>query len=336
MAVIYSLAEWQQWAARDVVEPVWLTPDAIAALLPADKDRYDQKRIQWLGADFVLATHDTATLFQMSKILLAKNAFSTVTARRGLAISGLATLGKSTTAMLIGKRHERQTRLRHNRNDPNFAPVVYIVVQPAATPKMTMLTFCHFLGLVPRPRATAQELGEQVVRVLKDLRTSLVIVDEVHNLHTNRSNGSEAASALKVFSERIDATFIYAGLDLLRTDLFDGPFGRQIKGRMIVHEMSPYTNGLRAQRDNWTELVLGIEALLPLSRHVAGSLTNLASYLYDRTGGSIGSLRGLLTDAAIGAILTGHERVDRPTLDATATDRAAEEFSGNDPDDSPR
>jgi hypothetical protein len=88
----------------------------------------------------------------------------------------------------------------------------------------------------------------------------------------------------------------------------------------------PYGYGTQAQREAWEQLVLGIETLLPLGRHAEGSIASLTSYLYDRTGGSIGSLRALLGDAAIAAILDGAERVDRKLLDAVPTDHAAEEF----------
>ena len=64
----------------------------------------------------------------------------------------------------------------------------------------------------------------------------------------------------------------------------------------------------------------------PLGRHVEGSLASLTSYLYDRTGGSIGTLRALRGDAAIAAILDGAEKVDRKLLDTVPTDEAAEEF----------
>ncbi|MFA7513599.1 MAG: hypothetical protein WCZ29_24255 [Mycolicibacterium vanbaalenii] len=126
-------------------------------------------------------------------------------------------------------------------------------------------------------------------------------------------------------SERLDATFIYAGIDLLQADLFAGHMGRQLKGRMAVHQMRKYEYGTRAQRDAWAELVLGVEALLPLGRHATGALETEATYLYDRTGGSIGSLRALLNDAAIAAIISGEELVNRKLLDMTSTDFAAEE-----------
>ncbi len=57
---------------------------------------------------------------------------------------------------------------------------------------------------------------------MRHLGTSLVICDEIHNLRTNHQAGSEAAWALKVFSERLDATFLYAGIDLLQSDLLSG------------------------------------------------------------------------------------------------------------------
>ncbi|GFG75833.1 hypothetical protein [Mycobacterium botniense] len=92
-------------------------------------------------------------------------------------------------------------------------------------------------------------------------------------LTTNHQAGSEAASALKVFSERLNAAFLYAGIDLLQSVLFSGHMGRQIKGRMTVHEMRPYGSGSQAQRQAWEELVSGIESilgcdlLLPAPRH---------------------------------------------------------------------
>ncbi|BBY08937.1 TniB family NTP-binding protein [Mycobacterium noviomagense] len=325
MAVPDSLSAWREFVGHRPTTPDLLIPEELASLSPDAKLDYDQQRIAWLAADVVLETADTKALERQTRIILARNAAQTATARRGLALSGAAGLGKSTAALLIGKRHEKFMRTKTGRNDANYAPVVYAVVPPGTTPKMMMLAFANWLGLVMRSKNTAQDITEQVVAVLRDLGTTLVIVDEVHNLKTNSSIGAEAASALKVFGERLDATFIYAGIDLLTSDLFAGHMGRQIKARMIVHEMSPYCYGTQAHRDDWVELVLGLESLLPLAKHREGSLEQHATYLYDRTGGSIGSLRALLSDAAIAAIQEGSEKIDRTLLDSIKTDRAADE-----------
>jgi hypothetical protein len=327
MAVPDSLASWREFVDRQPIEPRRMTMKQISGLSPDQKAAYDQERFAWLAADVVLETHDTVALTRQTRIIMARNTPKTATARRGLATSGSSGLGKSTAALLIGKRHEKTVRTTRSRHgDNSYAPVVYTVVPPGTTPKMMMQAFANFLELIAPRSANAQELAERNVGVMRHLATSLVIVDEVHNLRTNHQAGSEAASALKVFSERLDATFLYAGIDLLQSDLFSGHMGRQIKGRMTVHEMRPYGDGTRAQRDAWEELVLGIESLLPLGRHTEGSLASLTSYLYDRTGGCIGSLRALLGDAAIAAILDGAEKVDRKLLDTIPTDLAAEEF----------
>jgi hypothetical protein len=325
MAVPDSLAAWREFVNRRNIEPEHLPMEQITGLSPAEKEDYDQKRFAWLGADVVLETPDTEALTHQTRVLMARNSAESATARRGLAISGSAGRGKSTAALLIGRRHERMMRTKLNRYDDGFAPVVYTVVPPGTTPKMMMLAFANFLGLLVPAKSTAQDLTEQIVGVMRSLSVSLVLVDEVHNLKTNHQAGSEAASALKVFSERLDATFIYAGIDLLQADLFAGHMGRQLKGRMAVHQMRKYEFATKAQREKWTELVLGVEALLPLGRHAAGTLETEATYLYDRTGGSIGSLRALLNDAAIAAIISGEELVSRKLLDLTSTDFAAEE-----------
>lgn len=327
MAVPDSLSSWREFVSRCNAEPEHMSTKALRSLSTPAKALYDRQRFAWLGADVVLETHDTAALQRQAQIITARNHAITSTARRGLAVSGSSGLGKSIAVMLLGKRHEKATRSKVGRTDDHdFAPVAYTVVPPGTTPKMMMLAFANFLGLMVPNRMTAQDLTERVVVTMRDLQTSLVIVDEVHNLRTHRQAGSEAASALKVFSERLDATFIYAGIDLLGSDLFAGDMGRQIKGRMTVHEMRPYGHGTNGQRDAWISLVLGIEAMLPLANHRPGSLEPHCTYLYDRTGGSIGSLRALLADAAIVAILDDSERIGRKLLDSIDTDRAAEEF----------
>lgn len=326
MATPDSLTAWRQFVQHIPTEPERLSFDEIKSLTPEAKDAYDRERFAWLAADTVLETIDTESLTRQTRIALARNAATTATARRGLAVSGAAGMGKSTALLLIGKRHEKAERRRLNRvTDAAFAPVVYAVVPPATTPKMLMQAFAHWLGLPAPLKATTQTVTEQVVTVLRTLGTSLVIVDEVHNLRTNRQAGAEAASALKQFADRLDATFLYAGIDLPATDLFAGNMGRQIKARMIVHQMRPYGIGSKAGREAWTDLVLGIEDLLPLAAHPPESLAKEAAYLWDRTGGRIGALRALLTDAAIGAIIDGTEKIDRRCLEATATDYAAEE-----------
>lgn len=134
MAVPDSLTAWREFADRQTVEPQRLTMKQIAALSPDDKAVYYEARYAWLGSDVVLETHDTEALTRQTRIIMKRNTAMTATARRGLAMSGSSGLGKSTAAMLIGKRHEKAMRKKSGRAaDHSYAPVVYTVVPPGTT-----------------------------------------------------------------------------------------------------------------------------------------------------------------------------------------------------------
>ncbi len=66
-----------------------------------------------------------------------------------------------------------------------------------------------------------------------------------------------------------------------------------------------------------------LESMLRLDQHQQGTLVRLAEYLYQRTGGMIGSLSQLVRGAAILAIEDGTERITRDLLDCVPVDYAA-------------
>jgi len=201
--------------------------------------------------------------------------------------------------------------------------VVYVTVPPAATPRMLAVEFARFLGLPVTPRSNITDITNTVCGVLGDCGCDLVLVDEIHNLNLATRAGSEVSDQLKYFSERLPATFVYAGIDVERAGLFAGTRGRQIAGRFAVIVTQPFPNGTNAQRQAWRALVATFEDSLQLDRHRLGTLLGLADYLHERTGGMIGSLSHLLRGAAVDAIITGAEKITRANLDSVELDRAA-------------
>lgn len=332
MAVPNTIDRWRDFVSRspESDKPTLRTPEELARMSAEAKEHHDGQRAAWFGSDFVLRTSDVDLLSKWERRAALLGTAQSATATRGIAVSGRSTLGKSTAVLAVGRQHELRCRRRQPDHDSDYAPVVYVVVPAGTTPKALMVAFSHFLNLPVPTRGNTQALTETVISVLSDLRTSMVILDEVHNLRTSHVAGAEAASSLKTFSERIDATFVYTGIDLPSTDLFTGDMGRQIKGRVSMHHMRPYGYGTQQQRAEWGELVEALEHdWLILSKHKPGTLSEeaTATYLFDRTAGSIGSLRALLADAAATAILDGTERITREILDQTPTDQlATEEF----------
>jgi hypothetical protein len=215
----------------------------------------------------------------------------------------------------------------HRKRHPGSGgdiPVIYITAPPAATAKMIAVEFARFLGLPVARRLNITDITEAVCGVCLDARTSLVCVDEIHNLNLATRAGAEVSDQLKYFSERLPATFVYAGIDVARGGLFTGTRGAQIASRFATITTIGFANGSREQRRDWQALIATLEATLRLRRHRPGTLVDLADYLHQRTAAMIGSLSHLIRGAAIDAIVTGQEEITRAGLDAVKLDHAAE------------
>jgi hypothetical protein len=122
--------------------------------------------------------------------------------RCGLIVSGPARTGKTTAITQLGKTIEVFHRRRHPRSGDDI-PVVYITVPPAATPKMIAAEFARFLGLPLTRRSNVTnvtDIIEAVYGVCTDTRTSVVCVDEIHNLNIATRAGAEASDTLKYSS----------------------------------------------------------------------------------------------------------------------------------------
>lgn len=324
MAVPGSLEQWREYVRRDPTRPEILSTRERDALNPAARRHYDESRFAWLSADVVLATPDVVNIRRLWATLRIEVLSATSMAPKTLSISGSPTLGKTTTATWIARDHERKERARYpSLRTEEFQPSLYVVTPPATTPKMLMVAFCNVLGLPHTRTSTAQELSERVLAVLRTLKTSLVVVDEIHNVQSNRQVGAEAASTLKLFAERLDCAFILSGIDLNRSAVFAGSVGEQLASRAIAYEMRGCAYGTAESRDQWHALVASCADLLPLAESQERLLAEAAAWLFDVTGGSIGRLRLLLRRAAIDAIRTGRERILKQDLEAFAHQGAA-------------
>lgn len=127
-------------------------------------------------------------------------------------------------------------------------------------------------------------------------------VDELHNISLATRHGAEVADTLKYFSERIAATFIYAGIDIEHNSLLSGTRGAQIAGGFTLIPTHPFPYG-----QEWKGLVSTMERTLLLHRHAPGTLVKLDRLLHKRTGGMIGALSHQIRGAAIDAVLIGTE-----------------------------
>ncbi|WP_406422660.1 ATP-binding protein [Streptomyces sp. NBC_00842] len=312
-----TLDGWRRFIDSSPAPPVLLSPGDLEQLSPTARDLYDDDRLGRHARMLTVATSFVEKTVICGRRLVPLNRHA-ISARRGLMVSGLPGTGKTSAITQLGRSHELLDRARH----PNIAdriPVLYITVPPAATARMVAAEFARFLGLPVRGRSNMTDIIEAVVGVCTDTRTGLVLVDEIHNVSQVTRAGGEVSDTLKYFSERIPATFVYAGIGLETSELLAGTRGAQIAGRFTLVPTRPFPYG-----DECKRLVATMEETLLLHEHPPGSLVKLDRYLHNRADGMIGALSHAIRSAAIDAILNGTERVAKEAIDAIPLDHAAE------------
>ena len=314
---------WAGFVSRSRPEPPRLLPGAdLARLDAAEREIYDDARQDYHSELLLVATPDIRQITTTGAKLIINNRGKQL-GRRGLIVSGPSGTGKSTSITQLGKMHQIDTERRAPGRTGRI-PVVYIIVPPAATPKMLATEVAAFLGLPVGRNDSQHAITQAVAAVLRKVGCSLILVDEVHRLDLRTRSGAAASDQLKYFFDSISATFVYAGLDLAENGMFAGMRGRQIAGRFMSLATSAFGHATASQRTDWAKLVTTMEQSLRLHRHKPGTLLELAPYLHQRTGGMIGSLDQLIHEAANDAISDGTEKITRKHLDAVILDTAAE------------
>jgi Bacterial TniB protein len=318
-----TLEGWRDFIHAAPAPPALLPGGQYAALDEDARRAYDDERLDYHTRLGVVATSTLRKVVTTGRRLTLLNRHA-ISARQGLILSGPAGTGKTTAIAQFGKTHEAIDRDRHPGLDR--IPVIYATVPPAATPRMLAMEFARFLGLPVLPRANMTDIIEAVCGVAVDMRVSAVLVDEIHNMQLATRSGAEVSDTLKYFSERLPATFVYAGIDLEHQGLFTGIRGRQIAGRFTLIPAVAFPLA-----GEWQSVILTLEDALRLHQHQPAMLATLDKYLHQRTGGMIGSLSHLIRGAAIEAILTGTERITRKQLETLDIDHAAQQSSAPGP-----
>jgi hypothetical protein len=312
------ITTWVGW--RDYVDspPLSLEP-------AADSSRWTAEQQLDHHSQFVVMTTPVMTKVSRElQLLLHINRRQRGTARRGLIVSGPPSTGKTTTMMELGRIFELADRRKHPDASVRL-PVAFVSVPPASTPKMLVAEFARFLGLPLLRRMNQAEITDLVCAKLSELRTQLVLVDDIHLLDTRTRAGAETSDQIKHLGERIAATFVFAGVDVQDSPLLVGPRGQQIAGRFQLLRNDPLPYGAESQKQVWLELVTDLESALRLHDHRRGTLPRLAAYLHRRTGGVMGTLVSLIRKAAMAAILDGSQRITKESLEQCELDLRAEE-----------
>ncbi|GAA2681478.1 MULTISPECIES: TniB family NTP-binding protein [Actinosynnema] len=313
---------WRRFVEHQSAPPVLPTAAELTALSARARAELVQARRDY-HSDLPLAhTPVIRKLLTTGRLLVQLNR-GQISARRGMILSGASGTGKTTALTQLGRTHERAVRKRHpGRAGQDRIPVVYVTVPTDATPKMLAVEFARFYGVEFGSRATMPDIVNTVCAVAARTHLELVLIDEIHNILDTRAR-AEVSDQLKYFAERLPATFAYAGIEVEERGMFAGPRGRQIAGRFTLIDSTPFDYGTPEHKTAWRSLIATLEHSLRLHRHQPGTLVEQADYLYERTGGAIGSLSVLIRGAAVLAIEDETEQITLDLLDLIPLDHTA-------------
>ncbi|MFF8619071.1 TniB family NTP-binding protein [Streptomyces sp. NPDC015350] len=305
--------------ARFSVMPVAAPP------LPGAPPRGLEERLAYHSRFVTVRTPAIDALAQQVRTLMLLGRHQQVTARPSLIVTGPAGAGKTTALLQVGRVcHLAHTRRHGDTATAGQVPVAYVLVPPAASAKTLALEFARYLGIPVAGRMSQAQVVNSVCHAYAQAGVRLVMIDEIHRLNPRTTTGAQSADLLKDLSERIGATFVYAGIDVTATPLFTGVRGAQLAARASLVDCDPFP-ARDGVHEPFKDLVRAMENALDLRYHRAGSLVRLAPYLHARTAGRIGSLARLVKQAALAALLDGTERITRTTLDAVRLDHLAEQ-----------
>jgi hypothetical protein len=229
-------------------------------------------------------------------------------ARYGLLLHGLSGTGK-TTAMLEAWRR-CAARDGHQGDEPTGGTAtagLYVRLPPATSPRLLLAELARSLGVALRGSPTTVELTDRVATAMADAGTVLVLIDEVHHLHSPGWSASTVADVVDYLCDRLPATFVFAGIgdpDSLAAKAANAP-----QRRLVPVHLSDMPLG-----EDWQRVLSAAEAALRLRAHVSGTLPGLAGLLHERTGGNAGRLAFLLRSAAVRAIKDGSEKLTASLL----------------------
>lgn len=235
--------------------------------------------------------------------------------RTGVIVDGPPAMGKTTAAFHGMVRAFRD----HTAKYPDWRqlghiPVVYVEVPMDSNAKVIMGRFLRFLGIPFTDKMTLETRTQAVTDHLQRARPSLIVIDEMQNL-SRLSNGSlHSAQALKNLLNAVQAAPMYVGWNLRRLLAIDD-LGAQFAARSTRLAMERPGYSSTAEKNYWTGLVRAFETQVALLDHPAGTLDPHSSYLWHRTGGSIGALSRVLTAAALDLIGKGPGSEERITVE---------------------
>ena len=183
------------------------------------------------------------------------------------------------------------------------------LVQAPNGPRISLLlaAVLQALGREPGRRSTVAQLRHETYRAMHDVGLRLLLIDDLHNIR-----GSGVGSALVELRNLGSITGVSLGCFATREIAYVLRQDEQLANRFELLTLPRWD----FEDLEYAKLLTTFEQRLPLWERSALTEPALAQHILIAAGGLIGGIAGTLRQAAVKAVRTGRERIDRSVLSA--------------------
>jgi type II secretory pathway predicted ATPase ExeA len=187
--------------------------------------------------------------------------------------------------------------------DAAIIPVLYIQAPPTPDEGRFYNSILEKLFAPFRPTDTISKKQFQAIKLLKYVGLRMLIIDEIHQILAGNMNKQRAfLNVIKYLGNELQIPIVGVGtveaFRALQTD-------EQLANRFDPAQLPRWKYG-----DTFRRLLLSFERMLPLANPSNLHGKTLANQILVMSEGYIGEVSRILTNAAVAAVKTGHEKID--------------------------
>lgn len=278
-------------------------PSHLLAKAAAYLDRPDEERInyirspRWIGYDAANSILDRLeSLLTHPKTHRMPN----------LLIVGNTNNGKTMLVKRFCSRHPPED----NKEGQSFVvPVLFVQAPPVPDEGRFYNAILDLLFAPYKPSDRVDRKQFQAIKLMREVGLRMLIIDEVqHILAGNLTRQRTFLNVIKFLGNELEIPIVGVGTKdafrALQTDT-------QLANRFDHAKLPRWKNG-----DDFIRLLMTFEQMLPLRKPSMLDEPVLADRIYSMSEGYIGEISRLLVEAAVAAVKTGKESIDKRLLES--------------------
>lgn len=278
-------------------------PPHLLAKAASYLDRSDEERINYIRSPRWIGYDTANSILERLESLLT---YPKTHRMPNLLVVGNTNNGKTMLVKRFCSRHQPED---NKEGKSIVVPVLFVQAPPVPDEGRFYNTILDLLFAPYKPSDRVDRKQFQVIKLMREVGLRMLIIDEVqHILAGNLTRQRTFLNVIKFLGNELEIPIVAVGTKdafrALQTDT-------QLANRFDHAKLPRWKND-----DDFIRLLMTFEQMLPLRNPSMLDDQALADRIYSMSEGYIGEISRLLVEAAVAAIKTGKEAIDKRLLDS--------------------